>query len=244
MTDFRKVVADEFNELWAIDLKGNARTSGERRRQEGGNIFDDKIRVGVAIYFLVRRQGDSGFKVFYNAVKDYAKAPDKANYIQDKPLATFDFVEITPSADGQWINQSNSDFDNLIILADRQIKSASAADGGHTVFDLFSNGAKANRDEWVYDFDVANLRRKVLFFTDVYNGLLDSNEKSYDPTIKWSSTLRDRFHRNGRIVYSDANRIQSLYRPFVVMHHFTDVAMNDIAYPKPLRNVWQQPTPP
>ena len=30
---FRKVVAQEFNELWAIDLKGNARTSGERRRQ-------------------------------------------------------------------------------------------------------------------------------------------------------------------------------------------------------------------
>ena len=46
---FRKVVAEEFNELWVIDLKGNARTSGERRRQEGGNIFDDKIRVGVAI---------------------------------------------------------------------------------------------------------------------------------------------------------------------------------------------------
>ena len=32
---FRKVIAEEFNELWAIDLKGNARTSGERRRQEG-----------------------------------------------------------------------------------------------------------------------------------------------------------------------------------------------------------------
>ena len=39
---FRKVVAQEFNELWAVDLKGNARTSGERRRQEGGNVFDDQ----------------------------------------------------------------------------------------------------------------------------------------------------------------------------------------------------------
>ena len=53
---FRKEVAKEFNELWVIDLKGNARTSGERRRREGGNIFEDKIRVGVAIYFLVRRK--------------------------------------------------------------------------------------------------------------------------------------------------------------------------------------------
>ena len=69
---FRKIVAEEFNELWAVDLKGNARTSGERRRQEGGNVFDDKIRVGVAIYFLVRRKGIDGFKVYYNAVGDYA----------------------------------------------------------------------------------------------------------------------------------------------------------------------------
>ena len=52
---FRKVVGEEFNELWVIDLKGNARTSGERRRQEGGNVFADKIRVGIAVYFLVRR---------------------------------------------------------------------------------------------------------------------------------------------------------------------------------------------
>ena len=64
---FRKVVAEEFNELWAIDLKGNARTRGERRRREGGNIFEDKIRVGVAIYFLVRRQNARWFQdVLYN----------------------------------------------------------------------------------------------------------------------------------------------------------------------------------
>ncbi|HAO22166.1 MAG TPA: DNA methyltransferase, partial [Desulfobacteraceae bacterium] len=49
--DFREIVADEFNEIYIIDLKGNARTSGERRRREGGNIFSDKIKVGVAIYF-------------------------------------------------------------------------------------------------------------------------------------------------------------------------------------------------
>ena len=65
---FRKVVAQEFNELWVIDLKGNARTSGERRQREAGNVFDDKIRVGVAVYFLVRREGLDGFRVFYNAI--------------------------------------------------------------------------------------------------------------------------------------------------------------------------------
>ena len=54
---FRKLVAEEFNEIWLIDLKGNARTSGERRRREGGNVFNDRIRVGVAVYFCVKKKG-------------------------------------------------------------------------------------------------------------------------------------------------------------------------------------------
>jgi len=38
-------------------MKGDARTSGEQRRKEGGNIFSNQIRVGIAIYFLVRKKG-------------------------------------------------------------------------------------------------------------------------------------------------------------------------------------------
>ena len=224
---FRKVVAQEFNELWAIDLKGNARTSGERRRQEGGNVFDDKIRVGVAIYFLVRRKGADGFKVYYNDVRSYAKAPDKVDYIKGKTFDNFDFREIAPSAKGEWLNQSDGIFGILIPLANRETKFAKAAGDEQAVFNLFTNAVKSNRDEWVYDVAVANLRNKALFFADTYNELMDNDDESYNPIIKWSSTLRDRFQRGERIVYNDGNRIRSLYRPFVGKWHFADVAMND-----------------
>ena len=40
---FRKCLTEEFSEIRIIDLKGNARTSGERRRREAGNIFSDQI---------------------------------------------------------------------------------------------------------------------------------------------------------------------------------------------------------
>ena len=116
---FRKVVADEFNELWVLDLKGNARTSGERRRREGGNIFDDKIRVGIAIYFLVRRGGARNFRAYYSAVDDYAKSRTKVEYIKHKILDDFDFNQIAPDEKANWLNQSNSDFEKLIPLADR-----------------------------------------------------------------------------------------------------------------------------
>ncbi len=43
---FRKHLVDDFTTVFHFDLKGNARTKGERRRHEGGNIFHDAIRTG------------------------------------------------------------------------------------------------------------------------------------------------------------------------------------------------------
>ena len=225
---FRKVVADEFNELWAIDLKGNARTSGERRRQEGGNIFDDKIRVGIAVYFLVRSQQTNGFRILYNAVEDYAKSAEKTDYIRNKMVSDFEFEEVTPDSKNNWLNQSNPDFDKLIPLADRQTKFAKTADEEQAVFKLSALGVNTARDEWVYDFGISTLRSKALFFADTYNGLLDCNDSSYPTIIKWSRDLRNEFQRGRRIIYSEANRTQSLYRPFVTKHHFADFTMNDV----------------
>ena len=111
---FRKVIAEEFNELWVVDLKGNARTSGERRRREGGNIFDDKIRVGIAIYFLVRSKEANGFRLFYNAVDDYAKSPTKVEFIRGQPLTAFDFIDVAPDAKNIWLDQTDTDFESLI----------------------------------------------------------------------------------------------------------------------------------
>ena len=51
----RKHLEQDFTKIYHVDLKGNARTTGERRRKEGGNIFDDQIRVGIGISFFVRK---------------------------------------------------------------------------------------------------------------------------------------------------------------------------------------------
>ncbi len=224
---FRKVVASEFSELWAIDLKGNARTSGERRRQEGGNIFENKIRVGVAIYFLVRHEDRSDFKIFYTAVEDYAKVPRKAEYIRNKMLSDFQFEQIIPDTKHNWLTQSNTDCGRLMPLNNRQTKFAKSVGDEQAIFRLFSNGVKTNRDGWTFDFDLHNLRNKALFFADTYNELLDRNDESYPPVIKWSSTLRDRFKRGEHLVYNDGKRLQALYRPFVSMDYFAETAMND-----------------
>ena len=48
----RACLADEFSHLYVFHLRGNARTSGERRRQEKGNVFGSGSRTPVAIMVL------------------------------------------------------------------------------------------------------------------------------------------------------------------------------------------------
>ena len=72
----RKHLERDFTKIYHINLKGDARTSGERRRKEGGNVFDDQIRVGVGISFFIRKAGakSEGAEVWIYSVDDYLKA--------------------------------------------------------------------------------------------------------------------------------------------------------------------------
>ena len=218
---FRKVVLDEFSDLYIVDLGGNF-----QRGNRAGNVFG--IRIGVAIGFFVRsaKSQDAG-KIHYHAIADEQSGTDKLLALQQINITDVAFDVIEPDTRNSWLNQSDSGFDTLIPLANRETKFAKSDDAERAVFRMVSAGAKTNRDDWVYDFDVHNLRAKALFFADTYNELIDSGSQSYDPVIKSSSTLRDRFRRGERIVYNDGNRIQSLWRPFVTKWHFTEVIMND-----------------
>ena len=241
---FRKVVAEEFNELWAIDLKGNARTSGERRRQEGGNVFDDKIRVGVAIYFLVRRKGLDGFKVFYTDVRPYLKAPEKIDRIKDKTLANFAFSEIAPDANGQWLNQSDGAFEQLLPLANRETKLAKTVADEQAVFGLYSLGIATNRDEWTFDFDEDRVVDKVSLFCRVYrdemrrfaveNPDVGTIGNWVDRSIKWTAELEQHLIKGHAIPFSTSHIVPALYRPYIAKHCYYAPAITHRRYQQPL----------
>ena len=138
------------------------------------------------------------------------------------------FECLAPDSKNNWLNQANPEFSKLIALANRETKLAKRVEDEQAVFGLYSLGVSTNRDDWVYDFDVRSLRDKALFFSDTYNEFLDNRNESYDPIIKWSRDLRNEFRRGRRIVYNEANLVQSLYRPFVTKGHFADFTMNDV----------------
>ena len=231
---FRKVLAQEFNEIWIVDLKGNARTSGERRRQEGGNIFHDQIRVGVAIWFCVRRHGTHGCKIMYEAARDYAKAEEKLSFISTRPLRSRQFDVVRPDAKSNWINQANNDFETLIPLASKETKAAKTAAKERAVFKLFSNGVNTARDEWAYDYTVLSLRKKTEFLIETYNeerarvqkaGNIDP--KTLRKSIKWSAGLLGNLARTSAASYAKTRVVKSMYRPYCSLAYYADPIFSD-----------------
>ncbi len=233
---FRKSVAKEFNEVYVVDLKGNARTSGERRRKEGGNVFSDEIRVGVAVYFLIRNEGAEGCKIHYNAIRDYAKAEEKKAYLVENKIENLSFEHIVPDEHGNWINMAHNDFDKLLPLATKETKLAKRKIEERAVFKLFSLRIATNRDEWVYDFDEEALVKKVRYFCKKYELEKErwnkSNKKEavndfVDRTIKWTSELEDHLKRGTFLSFQRKYIRDGNYRPFVKMKlYFDDVIIH------------------
>ena len=96
------------------------------------------------------------------------------------------------------------------------------------IFKLYAPGVMTGRDEWVYDFEVPNLRNKALFFADHYNELLVNGSQTRDAVIEWSRDLRNELRRGRHIVYSEGERIQSLYRPYTSKWYCANFTMNDV----------------
>lgn len=236
---FRKIVAEEFNDIWIIDLKGNARTSGERRRRESGNIFEDKIRVGVAVYFLVKRRNAHGCQIRIQAVRDYAKADEKRTFLSANTLGDRSFQPITPDKVHSWINLANNDFETLLPLADRATKYAKVTSQERAIFRLYSQGLKTNRDEWVCSFSKEDVARNTKHLLDSYNAQRKKlagtvNKKNVadlvDYQIKWTRKLKRQLVDAVSLEYDSSRISASLYRPYVKNYVYYSWELNEDLY--------------
>ena len=218
---FRKCVSEEFNEIFIIDLKGDAHTSAERRKQEAGNVFDDKIRVGVAVYFLIKNKSKKDCNIYYNAIADYKLAYEKKDYLKFNKIQDLQFDKIIPDKNNNWIHQTDNDFEGLLPLCDKEVK---IGKGEQAVFKLFTNGLETGRDEWLYDFSKKNLIDKVKFYIDTYNKSIDKNDKIL--SIKWNRDLNSLFDRRIKVKFNNSLVIKSHFRVFLNKFYFADRELN------------------
>ncbi|GAA7272161.1 hypothetical protein HpBGD94_10630 [Helicobacter pylori] len=193
---FRKCVAKEFSHLYVLNLRGNARTSGENRKKEGDGIFDSGSRATIAIIFFVKDTSVPNNKIHYYDIGDYLKREEKLHRLANfTDLDAIPFEEITPNEKGDWINQRDDAFDKLIPLKrDKKLKIL------NTIFDLNSNGVATNRDPWVYNFSPNILTQSMQTCIDTYNADLK----------RFNERFREAFSNNELKVSNQAIFINTL----------------------------------
>lgn len=242
---FRKSVQKEFDYIYIIDLKGNAR---KRNKSEGGNVFN--IQTGVAIMFLIKKgvsekqnkinplnQKKANIK-YYN-IGDFLSGDKKLMSLQ-QDISFFDFEDIIPDNKGQWLNQTNNDFYEHTALIDKNVKNQKVGKAieQKAIFKLFSLGIATNRDDWAYDFDKGQLEKKIKYFLKIYNknrnsfkgiDYLDENKNAeLDYSIKWSRDLKKDIASNKEYKFNKSNIRKCLYRPFVYSNLYFDDGVIDV----------------
>ncbi|GHS01210.1 helicase [Helicobacter pylori] len=235
---FRKCVAKDFSCLYVLNLRGNARISGEERKKQGDGIFGSGSRVTVVIIFFVKDKSVQNSAIHYYEVEDYLKREAKLNLLANfENLESVPFKEITPNNKGDWINQREDGFEKLIPLKrDKKRQNPS-------VFDINSGGVAAGRDPWVYNFSQKILTQSVQKCIDTYNAdlkrfnarfreafkqrakgvkssdlykHLNDQEITTDKTkIAWVQNLKTQLIKGKKLDDFSQEKISvSLYRPF------------------------------
>ncbi|GAA8798539.1 hypothetical protein DUHN25_09210 [Helicobacter pylori] len=185
---FRKCVAKEFAHLYVLNLRGNARTSGETFKKEGGKIFDSGSRATIAIIFFVKDKSVNNNTIHYYDIGDYLKREAKLNLLANfENLDSVPFETITPNNKGDWINQREDGFEKLIPLKrDKKLQNPS-------VFDINSGGVASGREPWVYNFSKDALMQNVQKCIDTYNADLK----------RFNARFREAFKQRTKGVKSD-----------------------------------------
>ncbi|MEU7388997.1 DEAD/DEAH box helicase [Streptomyces tanashiensis] len=228
----RKSLTEEFDAIYCYNLRGNQRTAGEQSKREGGKIFGSGSRSTVAILLLVKggkaTGANSGCTLRYRDIGDCLSREDKLRTLSSQGLDTVEWQELSPNADGDWINQRSEDYAAFQASSDKNKSLAN-----QVVFSLYSNGLNSGRDAWVYNFSSDRVRTNMESMIDFYNAqseAFQSHCKSIgsaptakdaeqwidtDPKkISWNRADKARISRGTKYEFrSGAARI-SLYRPF------------------------------
>ncbi|MBN1150777.1 DEAD/DEAH box helicase [candidate division WOR-3 bacterium] len=227
---FRKCLEREFSSIYVFNTRGNARTQGELRRKEAGNVFGGGSRTPISITLLVQNPGIKQEKatIHYYDIGDYLNREEKLSIVNDFQSVSNPEIKwktLKPNKYGDWISQRKKAFENFITLGDKNNLSK------NTFFlPYYSRGLASCRDAWCYNFLKSNIKNNITKTIDYFNIERDKYSKeikknsqlnindflSYDSTkISWNRQFKDLVKRNYKITFNKENIYCGIYRPFV-----------------------------
>ena len=241
-TGFRKTIEKEFTSIYVFNLRGNARTSGEERKKEKGNVFGEGTRTPIAITLLVKNPNEKRekAKIHYYDIGDYLTREEKLSKINDfKSIGSkkMDWQILNPNEEGDWINQRNDKFKDFIPLIDKDNKN-----NKETFFTMSSNGVVTSRDAWVYSYSKANLEKNmketIAFYNKEVEKILNVRKKDKNKVVEeiidtnprnisWSRALKKRADLYKFDEFNINNIVISLYRPFTKQYLYFNRFWNE-----------------
>ena len=234
----RACLAEEFNSIYVVNLRGNQRTQGELSRREGGKIFGQGSRAPVAITILVRNPGAThrDCRILYHDIGDYLTREQKLAILREAgSVAGVDgWQEVAPDQHHDWVGLRSDSFQQLYPMGSKDVKAGRADDA---VFKLFSNGYKTGRDAYLYNSSraacAANARRVVGDYLDALRDLregrpntaIDDLVRRHSSNVRWDRELKNNLRRKKELVYLADNVWPTQYRPFVKQHCYVEYVL-------------------
>lgn len=228
----RKSLINDFNKIYLFNLRGHARSQGEQRRKEKGNVFGEGSKTRVVITLLVKNsKTKTKNQLFYYDIGDYLSREDKLKKIKNlKSVKNIPWNKIIPNDDGDWINKRNPIFEKFDALIDKN-----NSNNKHNFFKFYSLGVVTSRDAWVINFSKSFLIKNIKTMINFYNSQVNdyskfiksssikkiSNKKpleefiNNDPkNISWSRGLKKILVSGIKLKYEDDCLNKYLHRPF------------------------------
>lgn len=237
---FRKIVADEFSHIYIVDLGGNVRKN-PKLSGTTNNVFG--IQTGVCIAFMVKGEKKSKTlaQVYYVRRPEMELASDKLEFLRSTEFSTIQFDRIHPDKKYNWLNITDSDWDDLTPVASKESKTIISLKEPKTLFKLFSLGVVTNRDEWVYDFDKASLIIKIRYLIDKFNNEVEKLSikgqsdivGNINHGIKWTRAIKKDLAKGIKYSYNVNNLVRGLYRPFFKQQLYFNSRLNEMQYRLP-----------
>ena len=237
---FRKAIEKEFSSIYIFNLRGNARTSGELRQKEAGNVFGGGSRTPISITLLVKNPDVKSEKatIHYYDIGDYLDREKKIKIIKDFKTfanAKMSLQILQPNEHGDWISLRNNSFNNFISIGNKKEKS-------NTDFftSVYSNGIKTQRDAWCYNSSKKvvsdNMESMIAFYNSEVDKIIeDANKTKLDALIdndetriSWSRGLKEELSKKRKHSYSSESITIGHYRPFFKQNLYLSKVFNEL----------------
>ena len=230
----RKHLAADFDEIYILDLGGNARKDS---LVSNASVFG--IQVGVSINLFVKRgEGQrEPARIFYYRTDDAWNKDQKFEFLaQSEHVGNVPWQTLKPDARHTWLTEGlQAEFDTFIPIGSQKARRSKGVATG-VMFHHYGIGLHTARDAWLYNFNRERLTENVKATIETYNTEVlrwqNTPEASRAPVddfvvddntqIKWSSGLKQKLLRGQRAEFSPSNIRRALFRPFTQTNLFLD----------------------